>query len=276
MVFNQGMSFRVDPKLPTWRRVALSTWARGDDPTIYGWIDIDVTALQAYVQKVRDTSGTRVTITHVIGKAAAMGFAANPENNGVVSMGRFKQRDTVDVFFQVAFDGGRNLSGAKVVSADKLSVVGIARALEEQAAQIRGSKDTALQKSQGMMKRVPAAVLKPVLRLSEVLMYDAGIDMSALGVPFDPFGTVMVTNVGMFGIEHGFAPLMPISRVPALLTVGAIRDAVVPVDGVPAVRPVVTIGGTFDHRVMDGYSVGKFAKTIRRVLEDPERALGLG
>lgn len=268
------MSFRVEPDLPSWRRVALSTWRRGDDPTIYGWLDLDATALQAYVQRLRESSGTRVTITHVIGKAAAMGFAAHPENNGVVSMGRFKQRDTVDVFFQVAFDGGRNLSGAKVTSADKLSVVEIARALDLQAAQIRGARDTALQKSQGMMKRIPAALLKPALRLSETLMYDAGIDLSAMGVPFDPFGTVMITNVGMFGIEHGFAPLMPISRVPALLTVGAIRDAVVPFNGVPAVRPVITIGGTFDHRVMDGYTVGRLAQALRRVLEHPETELG--
>jgi len=100
-VFNHGMArFRVDPKLPTWRRVALSTWRRGDDPTIYGWLDLDATALQAYVQKLRDKTGQRITLTHIIGKAAAMAFAAHPENNGIPSLGRFKQRDTVDVFFR--------------------------------------------------------------------------------------------------------------------------------------------------------------------------------
>ena len=275
-VFNHVMAtLRVDPKLPTWRRVALSTWRRGDDPTIYGWLDIDATALLAYVQKLRETTGQRVTVTHVIGKAAAMAFAAQPENNGVVSLGRFKRRDTVDVFFQVAFEGGRNLSGAKVVSADRLSVAGIARELDAQAARIRGTKDTPLQKSQGLMKSIPPAILGPVLRFSEALMYDAGIDMTRLGIPFDPFGTVMITNVGMFGIEHGFAPLLPIARIPALLTIGSIRDAVVPVNGAPAVRPVITIGGTFDHRVIDGYGVGKIAQCVRRVLENPEGELGL-
>ena len=265
---------RVDPKLPTWRRVALSTWRRGDDPTIYGWLDIDATALQAYVQKLRQKTGLKITVTHVIGKAAAMAFAAHPENNGIVSLGRFKQRDTVDVFFQVAFEGGRNLSGAKVVAADKMSVAEIARALEAQTTQIRESKDTPLQKSQGLMKKIPPTVLGAVLRFSETLMYDAGVDLTALGIPFDPFGTVMITNVGSFGIEHGFAPLLPIARVPALLTIGAIRDGVVAVKGKPEVRPVITIGGTFDHRVIDGYGVGRIAQMVRRVLENPEGELG--
>jgi pyruvate dehydrogenase E2 component (dihydrolipoamide acetyltransferase) len=266
--------FHVDRRLPAWRRVALSTWRRGDDPTIYGWIDIEASALQAYVKRLRETSGAKVTVTHVIGKAIALAFAAHPECNGVVSMGRFKRRDSVDVFFQVALDGGRDLSGAKVVGADRLGVPDIARALDAQATRIRESKDTALQKSQSIMKRVPPAVLAPVLRLSEALMYDAGLDLSALGIPFDPFGTVMVTNVGVFGIDHGFAPLLPIARIPALLTVGAIHDAVVPVNGEPAVRPVLTIGGTFDHRVIDGYGVGKLATVLRRVLTNPEAELG--
>lgn len=265
---------RVDPKLPTWRRVALSTWRRGDDPTIYGWLDIDATALQAYVQKLRDKTGVRVTVTHVIGKAAAMAFAAHPENNGVVSLGRFKQRDTVDVFFQVAFESGRNLSGAKVVAADKMSVAEIARDLERQTTQIREVKDTPLQKSQGLMKKIPPLVLGPVMRLMESLMFDAGLDLSSFGVPFDPFGTIMITNVGVFGIERGFAPLMPISRTPALLTIGAIRDGVVAINGKPEVRPMISIGGTFDHRVIDGFGVGRIAQMIRRVLENPEGELG--
>ncbi len=266
--------FEVEKKLPGWRRVALSTWRRGDDPTIYGWIDVEASALIAYVAALREKTGLRITVTHVIGKAIALAFAANPECNGVVSMGRFKRRASVDVFFQVAFEGGRDLSGAKVTAADTRSVADIAGALDSQAKRIREAKDTALQKSQGLMKRIPSVVLGPVLRASEALMYDAGLDLSALGIPFDPFGTVMVTNVGVFGIDHGFAPLLPIARIPALLTVGAIRDAVVPVDGVPAVRPVLTIGGTFDHRVIDGHGVGKLSKVLSRVLADPARELG--
>jgi len=112
------------------------------------------------------------------------------------------------------------------------------------------------------------------MRASEFAMFDLGLNLSRFGIPFDPFGTVMITNVGGFGIEQGFAPLMPLSRTPALICVGAIRDRVVVVDGQPAVRPVVTLGGTFDHRVIDGYHAGKLCQTVRAVLEDPIAHLG--
>jgi len=267
-------NFSVDHRLPTWRRIALSTWRRGDDPTIYGWLDLDATELLAYVQRVRERSGVRITVTHVVGKAAAMAFAAHPECNGVVSLGRLKRRDTIDVFFQVAFDGGKGLSGAKVDRADGLTVAQIAGALEAQAARIRQKKDTALQRSQGILHRVPGVLMGTVLRVTEALTYDAGIDLSSVGIPFDPFGTVMVTNVGVFGIEHGFAPLLPVSRIAALLTVGAVRDAVIAVNGEAVVRPVISIGGTFDHRVIDGHGLGQLSGVIRKILTDPARELG--
>ena len=40
------------------------------------------------------------------------------------------------------------------------------------------------------------------------------------------------------------------------------------------VRPVLTLSGTFDHRVVDGYHLGRIAKTLRNVLENPARFLG--
>jgi len=249
----------------------MSTWGGGNDPTIYGFIDIDVTRAQAYLTDLRASSGRKITITHLVGAAIARAFGENPECNGLVSLGRMKRRSSVDVFFQVAFEGGQNLSGAKVVAADTLSVPEIADQLEQFAARIRERKDTDLQKSSSLMKSIPGALLAPVLRLSEFAMFDLGMNLSKYGIPFDPFGTVMVTNVGVFDIEQGFAPLLPLARSPALMTIGKIRDKVIAVDGAPVVRPVVTIGGTFDHRVIDGYHLGQIGKAFRRVMEDPAK-----
>jgi pyruvate/2-oxoglutarate dehydrogenase complex dihydrolipoamide acyltransferase (E2) component len=266
--------FRIDRSLPLWRKIALSTWRRGDDPTVYGAVHLDATALRRYVARAREATGARVTVTHVIGKAAAVAFARHPDCNAMVSLGRLKLRESVDVFFQVAFDGGRNLAGAKVERADTLSVAQIAARLDDAARRIREKGDSPLQRSQSALRHVPAPLLGRVMRAAEFAMYDLGLDLSRAGIPYDPFGTVMITNVGAFGIEQGFAPLMPLSRVPALLCVGAIRPGVLAVDGAPAVRPVLTIGGTFDHRVIDGAHAGRLSAEVRAILEDPEAHLG--
>ena len=70
--------------VPTWRRVAASTWSTSDDPSIYGWIDIDATNLLAYVDRLRAQSGERVTVTHVVGKAVARAFADKILGDGMV------------------------------------------------------------------------------------------------------------------------------------------------------------------------------------------------
>ena len=75
-----------------------------------------------------------------------------------------------------------------------------------------------------MLKRLPSMVLGSAMRASAALMYDLDFDLGALGVPYDPFGSVIVTNVGVLGIDQGFAPLIPSGRTAALLTVGRVRD----------------------------------------------------
>jgi pyruvate dehydrogenase E2 component (dihydrolipoamide acetyltransferase) len=42
------------------------------------------------------------------------------------------------------------------------------------------------------------------------------------------------------------------------------------------VAPVVLLGCTFDHRLIDGAHGGKMAALLRQVVEDPERYLDLG
>jgi pyruvate/2-oxoglutarate dehydrogenase complex dihydrolipoamide acyltransferase (E2) component len=261
-------------KLPTWRRIALSTWKQGDDPSIFGSIDVDATELLAWLERTRAATGVRVTVTHLVGKAAAIAFAESPECNAVASYGRLLRRSTVDVFFSVAVGNGKDLSGAKIESADRLTVPEIALALDRDVGVARTSGDTALQRSQSTLKKIPSFLMGPALRATAAAMYDLGLDLGALGVPFDPFGSVVVTNVGVFGIERGFAPLIPTGRTAALLTIGKVHDGVVAKDGRAVVRPVLSIGGTFDHRVVDGYHLGRIAGVLRRVLENPAAALG--
>jgi pyruvate/2-oxoglutarate dehydrogenase complex dihydrolipoamide acyltransferase (E2) component len=80
-------------------------------------------------------------------------------------------------------------------------------------------------------------------------------------------GTFTVNNYGGLGIWLG----TPIIRPPevANLGVGAIRDRVVPVDGEPAVRPILALAVSGDHRVLDGHSLAAFVTQVVGLLEEP-------
>jgi len=84
-------------------------------------------------------------------------------------------------------------------------------------------------------------------------------------------GTFTISNLGMFQVESFTAVLTPPQA--AIVAVGAIEDRVIPVDGEPAVRPMMTLVGTFDHRAGDGAPAAGFLQTLKEILEEPGLAL---
>ncbi len=283
--------FRRAKRLPAWRGLALSTWASPSSPAAYGVLELPCDRALDWCARAKAESGERVTLTHLVGNAAAAAIASAPETNGFASFGRLMLRETVDVFFQVAFfdeevrgaknkEGERetrrdaNLAGAKVVAVDGKSVTDIARELRERAEAIRARKADATVKASKRMAGVPGPFRGMAARLGAFLSFDLGWNLSALGIPFDPFGSCMVTNVGVFGIQLAWAPLIPYARCPVILTIGAVRDAPSVVNGILAVRKHLSIGCVFDHRVMDGYHAGVMARRFREIFDDPDAALG--
>jgi pyruvate dehydrogenase E2 component (dihydrolipoamide acetyltransferase) len=84
-------------------------------------------------------------------------------------------------------------------------------------------------------------------------------------------GTFTISNLGMFGVEQFVAVLNPPQA--AILAVGATEDRVVAVGGQPAVRPMLTMTLTCDHRAVDGATGADFLRTLKAWLEEPGLAL---
>jgi pyruvate/2-oxoglutarate dehydrogenase complex dihydrolipoamide acyltransferase (E2) component len=58
-----------------------------------------------------------------------------------------------------------------------------------------------------------------------------------------------------------------------VLTVGAVEKRPRAVGETVQVRPVLPIGATIDHRLIDGFQIGRVAERFRAILEDPASAL---
>ena len=84
-------------------------------------------------------------------------------------------------------------------------------------------------------------------------------------------GTFTISNLGMYAVESFTAVLNPPQA--AIVAVGATEERVVPVGGETAVRPMITLTGTFDHRAVDGAPAAAFLQTLKASLEDPGLAL---
>ena len=80
-------------------------------------------------------------------------------------------------------------------------------------------------------------------------------------------GTFTVTNLGPYGIDEFTAIINPGQA--GILAVGAIKDEVVPVNGVAVIRPMMRITLAVDHRIIDGAGAAKFLKDLKKVFENP-------
>ena len=84
-------------------------------------------------------------------------------------------------------------------------------------------------------------------------------------------GTFTISNLGMYGVDAFNAIVNPPQA--AILAVARITDRVVAVDGQPAVRPMLTLTLSCDHRAVDGARAAQFLDALAALIEEPLRAL---
>lgn len=81
--------------------------------------------------------------------------------------------------------------------------------------------------------------------------------------------TIAVTNTGSYGSEYGTPLLNPGQAV--TIALGLIEPRALVVEGRVEARPACTLSLTFDHRVLDGATVGRALGALVDLLESGER-----
>jgi pyruvate dehydrogenase E2 component (dihydrolipoamide acetyltransferase) len=84
--------------------------------------------------------------------------------------------------------------------------------------------------------------------------------------------TFTISNLGMFQIDS-FTAIIP-SPQAAILAVGAIADRVVAIDGKPAVRSMMTLTLSSDHRLVDGAHGAQFLNDLAEAIAEPHKHIG--
>lgn len=251
------------------RKLAIATWSAPQEGNIYGKLTVDVTQALAYLRWKRETTGEKVTLTHLVGLAAGRALSQAPGLNGRLLFGRYIPHETVDVSFLVVLEGGENLAKAKVEQIHQKSVAEIARELRTLAERLRAGKDEAFKKSQGPLAILPTWIIRPLVWLTGWLTGALGVNMAALGLERFPFGACVITNVGVFGLDEGWAPPTPFARAPVFLLMGAVRPQPTVIGGQIVARKLMSLCATIDHRFMDGAQGAVLARVVRSIFTNP-------
>jgi pyruvate dehydrogenase E2 component (dihydrolipoyllysine-residue acetyltransferase) len=86
-------------------------------------------------------------------------------------------------------------------------------------------------------------------------------------------GTFTVTSLGAFGID-AFTPIINYPEC-AILGVGRILRQPIAVGETIALRDIITLSLTFDHRALDGAPAARFLQTLTKLVESPLTASAL-
>ncbi|MHC4237876.1 MAG: dihydrolipoamide acetyltransferase family protein [Planctomycetota bacterium] len=81
-------------------------------------------------------------------------------------------------------------------------------------------------------------------------------------------GCISISNLGAFGVDS-FIPIV-IPGQSSILGVGMIQEVVLPVNREPAVRKVLNLTLSVDHKVINGAEAAQFLDFVKKLLEHPD------
>jgi 2-oxoglutarate dehydrogenase E2 component (dihydrolipoamide succinyltransferase) len=213
--------------------------SKATSPHVTSFIEVDVTDIVNWRNKVKGPfkakHGQNITFTPIFIEAVAKAIRDYPGVNVSVNGDKIIQKGNINIGMAAALPTG-NLIVPVIKNADQLNLMGLTKTVNDLAARARANK------------------LKPD-------------DVQG--------GTFTLTNVGTFGNVMG-TPIINQPQV-AILAVGAIRKkpAVVETEygDLIAIRQLMFMSLSYDHRVVDGMMGGSFLRRIGDYLEafDGER-----
>ncbi len=202
-------------------------------PHVTSFVEADVTNLVLWRNKVKNAfekrEGEKITFTPIFIMAIAQAIKEMPMINIQVSGDKIIKKKDINIGMAAALPSG-NLIVPVVRNADRLNLMGLAKSVNDLANRARTGKLTPDEVSGG---------------------------------------TYTVTNVGTFGNVLG-TPIINQPQV-AIMAMGAIKKkpAVLetPTGDVIAIRHMMFLSHSYDHRVVDGALGGKFVRRVADILE---------
>ena len=213
------------------RRAIASNMLKSKQTIPHAWTvaEVDMTNVVRFRQQVKDSfkqrEGVDLTFVPIIVKAVVEGLKAVPVLNASWSDDGVVLHKDINIGVAVSVEDG--LIVPVVHQADRMSIAGLAKSIDDLARRARATK---------------------------------------LTIPDVQAATFTVNNPGTFGTILSYSIIAPPQA--GILAMDAIVKRPVVLDGdAIAIRSMMNLCLSFDHRVLDGVSAARFLQGVRRWLE---------
>ena len=257
--------------LTTYRKIAMASWRHPRDPSTYTWVDLPVAEAQAFLKAY--PSETRPSLTHFVAKILANCLEEHPDLNHLLRAGNLYRRARTDLFITTLLNtaAGKDLSGFSLRDVPHLSLGEMARLSEEAVARLKRGEDDETRRVDALTAKMPVWLLRLTMAFEDFCHYTLNVSLRGLGIPDDRFGSAIISNFGVLGIDNALVPLSPYCRCPLIVGMGRTRPMPVVQDGAVAVAECITISFTFDHRYADGAHGGLLMRRFQKIFQHPTR-----
>lgn len=253
-----------------WRVSAAAIYTAPSDSRVYGSLDIDVTDAKLFMDEKR-RAGVKITMMHLTTAVLARAVAFDvPELNCFIRRGAVVGRKRLNVMVPVMLDSQSGVTSVVVNDAHARRVSELADDIRTLAQNSRGGRESKASRNKYLLNRVPWPFRRAVFKVLKWLTVDLGLELRALGLSSDSFGSFIVSDIGSFGLTTGMAALFPAAKIPAVVIMGKMEQKPVVRHGEIVIRTILPLTGTFDHRIVDGMQIGKLGRAIHRNFARPE------
>ncbi len=251
-----------------WRKVSAAIYKKPQDGKIFGSVEIDVTELEAFITQKRK-EGLKITLTHIFTLAVARGIKDEvPELNCFVRRGSIIHRNQVDAMVSVLLKDDE-MGSVRVENVDQMNLTQLSESLSDGIKQSRSGDEDKTMQMKGKMARIPWPFRRLVFNIIKALTIKWGVSIPAMGLTANNFGSYVITNIGVVGLDAGFPSLFPISNVSFVFVMGNVSKKAVVINDEVVIRRMITISSTMDHRIVDAVHGGKLFKFVKQIVRDP-------
>lgn len=265
------ISLGAKQQLTTYRKIAIAAWRHPRDPSTYSWLDLPVEAAEVFLKAYG--SETKPSLTHYIGKIVANCLEEHPDLNHLLRARNLYRRSQTDVFITTLLStaAGKDLSGFVLRDVPGQTLGEIARQSEIAVGLLRRGEDLEALRINEITAKMPVWLLRLTMYLEDIAHYTLNVSLQKIGIPDDRFGSVMISNFGILGIDNALVPLSPYCRCPLIVGIGRTRPMPIVQGGEVVAADCVTISFTFDHRYADGVHGGLMMRRFQKIFVNPTR-----
>jgi pyruvate/2-oxoglutarate dehydrogenase complex dihydrolipoamide acyltransferase (E2) component len=257
-------------RLNGWRKSAISTWKLSKDCSIYCTQVVSAEPAKKYIEEYNRKNNTKLTLTHVAAKVSAKMIADHPQINRLMRGRNLYQREDVSLTILAANPlDPQNLSGIRLQNVDRMSYEDIANKTQHKNKLLKKGTGDDHSFMKKLMYLMPQRLVDVGLWALEKLLFGLNLNPSFIKFPKDPFGCLMISNIGYMNVQTAFSPLVPWTRVPLMLGFGKVYDKAVVINKEIKVQESIDLCWTVDHRLIDGLVGARMMATFEKYFTHP-------